>query len=443
MRRMRALLLPRNSVLERATDVKRDRHAMSSLAKFLRSPSFKFVLIGCLVFAISIPLALVWFMLSERQSRAGAVQSEIANDWGRGQRITGPYLIVPYTAKATVIDAGKPVELERERFAIVLPDSFNASADASTEIRKRSIYDVTVYRSAITLEGRFPDVNIGLMDANAVSARWKDAFLALGISDVSGLKDNVELEADGGKPIPFEPSIGIEAINYPGIHARVLAGSEQASTSLKSSSPMSYKIRLALNGSSFLRFAPVGRDSSVLIKSDWPHPSFVGFLPASRTIANNGFTAEWRIPHLARSVPEAWSEGTQNVILDRFANADLGVNLYVPVDFYSLVERSLKYGFMFIATVFGGVFVMELLSKTRVHPIQYIFVGFAVVIFFVLLLGARGAFWLHASLSRSLGHHERHDLPLRWQGLRQPVPRPHDRRHSCRSLWPSLFYLAA
>ena len=203
-----------------------------NFARFLRSPSFKFVLIGFLVFAISIPLALVWVMLSERQNRAGAVQSEIAKDWGKGQRIIGPFLIVPYIAKSSVIDAGKQIEVERERFAIFLPDTFNASADTKTEIRKRSIYNVTVYRSNVVMEGRFPDVNIGLLDANAVSARWQDAFLALGISDVSGLKNNVELETNGGRVTAFEPSIGLESISYPGIHARVLPANDLPNNSL-------------------------------------------------------------------------------------------------------------------------------------------------------------------------------------------------------------------
>ncbi len=58
----------------------------------------------------------------------------------------------------------------------------------------------------------------------------------------------------------------------------------------------------------------------------------------------------------------------------------------MPVDFYALVERALKYGFLFVAAAFGGVFVLELLSGRRVHPIQYIFVGLAIVIFYVLLL---------------------------------------------------------
>jgi inner membrane protein len=124
-----------------------------TLTRILRSPSFKFVLTGVLVFAVSVPLALVWLMLSERQNRASTVQNEIAKDWGGGQQILGPLLIVPYTAKSRAVDAGKQIEIERERLAIFLPDALNATAEANTEIRKRSIYNVTVYRSTILMEG--------------------------------------------------------------------------------------------------------------------------------------------------------------------------------------------------------------------------------------------------------------------------------------------------
>jgi len=333
-----------------------------TFARILRSPSFKFILTGFLVFAVSLPLALVWLMLSDRQNRATTVQSEIAKDWGGGQRVSGPYLIVPYTAKSRAVDAGKQIEVERERFAIFLPDTLDATAGVSTEIRKRSIYDVTVYKSAIQMEGRFPAADIGLADSNAVAARWQDAILALGISDVTGLKNNVELEIDGGKTIAFEPSIGIDALSYPafpGIHARLALSGEAGSGSLKSAGPLGYKIDLNLNGSSYLRFAPVGRDTAVSMKSGWPHPGFTGFLPISHSIGESGFTASWRVPHLARSVPQAYSESSQQASsFDRFGNADLGVNLFVPVDFYSLVDRTLKYGFMFIAAIFGAVFVM-------------------------------------------------------------------------------------
>jgi len=359
--------------------------AHGSFSRMARAPSFKFVLVGFLVLLISGLLAIVWYTLSDRQNRALQVQEEVAQDWGGEQRILGPYLIVPYSVRVKTGDASKVVEFEDERLAIFLPDHFKAAADINTEVRHRAIYDVTVYRSQVALEGDFPAADLKIVDPEASHVRWQDAFVALGIRDVSGLKNNVVLSS-GGRTIPFEPSIGVEnplAAQMPGIHARLnLPPSEAAN----SSQAISYKIDLALNGSSSIKFAPVGRETAVSIKSNWPHPNFTGFLPLDREINPKGFSASWQIPHLARSVPQAWRERAQQPVLDRFSNTDLGVRLFVPIDFYSLVDRALKYGFMFIASAFGGVFVMELLSARRVHPIQYIFVGLAIVMFYILLL---------------------------------------------------------
>jgi inner membrane protein len=362
----------------------------SYLIRISRSPSFKFVLIGIIVLLISIPLAVVWFLVAERQGRAETVSQDIARDWGGSQRILGPYLIVPYTVKVKTIDAGKAVEVERGRHAVFLPESLKVTGNVQTQIRRRSIYDVTVYQSNVVIEGSFlpPDLSLVEADTGAL-VRWQDAFLALAISDVSGLKNNVHLETGDGQSIAFEPSIGVSdgarTFIY-GIHARLKSLAGPNAQSLNAGNPLSYKIVLALNGSSSLKFAPTGRDSTVSIESNWPHPSFTGFLPAARSISENGFSAMWRVPHLARDVPQAWSESDQQLTLDRFGKADLGVNLFVPVDFYSLVERALKYGFLFVASAFGGVFVLELLSAGRVHPIQYIFAGLAMVTFYVLLL---------------------------------------------------------
>jgi inner membrane protein len=360
------------------------------LASIVRSPSFKFVLVGVLVLFLSIPLAVVWFLVAERQGRAESVLREIAHDWGGSQRILGPYLIVPYTIRVKTIDSGKAVEVERERHAIFLPEALKVTGTVQTEIRQRSIYDVTVYQSAINLEGSFlpPDLRLVEPDASA-APRWQDAFLALAISDVSGLKNNVQLEIGEGAPIAFEPSIGasdgVRSFIY-GIHARLGTLAGPNGQGFNGGNPLSYKISLALNGSSALKFAPSGRTSTVALSSNWPHPSFTGFLPASRSITGSGFNASWSVPHLARDVPQAWAEDDQRLTLDRFGNADLGVNLFVPIDLYSLVERALKYGFLFVASAFGGVFVLELLSSKRVHPIQYFFAGLSMVTFYVLLL---------------------------------------------------------
>jgi inner membrane protein len=58
----------------------------------------------------------------------------------------------------------------------------------------------------------------------------------------------------------------------------------------------------------------------------------------------------------------------------------------IPVDFYQLVTRAAKYAMMFLATAFMAVFLLELRSSRYVHPVQYLFVGLAMIFFYVLLL---------------------------------------------------------
>ena len=72
--------------------------------------------------------------------------------------------------------------------------------------------------------------------------------------------------------------------------------------------------------------------------------------------------------------------------MDQFGRTMFGVKFYIPLDHYDLVNRALKYGLMFLVTAFAGVFVMELLSGSRVHSVQYLFVGIMMVFFYVLLL---------------------------------------------------------
>jgi inner membrane protein len=149
--------------------------------------------------------------------------------------------------------------------------------------------------------------------------------------------------------------------------------------------PFEFKLDLVFGGSGSLDFAPVARETRLAMTSDWPHPSFSGaFLPAERSIRADGFSATWRVPHLARSVPHAWSLASAGI--DRFRPYQFGVQLYMPVDFYSLVSRAAKYGVLFLAFAFMAVFVVELVSGRSVHPVQYLFVGLAMIFFYVLLL---------------------------------------------------------
>ena len=56
------------------------------------------------------------------------------------------------------------------------------------------------------------------------------------------------------------------------------------------------------------------------------------------------------------------------------------------VDWYDMIFRSVKYAVLFIIITFAVFFLFDVLAKVRVHPIQYLLIGLALALFYVLLL---------------------------------------------------------
>jgi inner membrane protein len=363
----------------------------AAIGRLLGSPAFKFFLICGLILVLTIPLLLVWGLIGEREQRADGVLQSVANEWGRSQYIDGPLLIVPYTVRRVTGEGDKRVEELVEKRAVFLPKSLKISGKATTKVLHRSIYDVAVYTSFLDFEGTFaaPDISEAVADVQTV--RWRDAVLAVAVSDVSGLKEAAALNIDGGETLSFEPSIGVPATRVDGIHVRLASATKLfAAPASPDALPagingFDFKFALTLNGSSELTFAPVAQQTTVALTSDWRDPSFMGaFLPNDRVLNPASFAARWQIPHLARSVPQSWSLGEQE--LERMYPYAFGVRFIVPVDFYQLVSRAAKYATMFLATAFMAVFLLEIGSPRQVHPVQYLFVGLTMIFFYVLLL---------------------------------------------------------
>ncbi|MCC7252617.1 cell envelope integrity protein CreD [Hyphomicrobium sp.] len=357
---------------------------VQSAGRVARSPAFKFFLISFLILLLLIPLLIVAALVSEREGRSRSVTSDVARTWGGMQALTGPFLVVPYSVRIETQEGDKVIQRMQERRAVFLPEELNVAGDGRSGVLHRSIFDVNVYTATLAIDGSFAVPDIAAVDPNAISVRWRDATFVLALSDVAGLKEAATVLINGQETLPFAPSVGVPGSNMSGIHAKLSA----APSALSGDSPPSafrFHADLHFTGSSSLNFAPAARETRVELTSDWPHPSFSGaFLPIERTIKADGFSAKWRVPHLARSVPQAWSLGDGG--LDRFLTYQFGVSFHQPVDFYDLVMRAVKYGILFLATGFMGVFVLELLSDKRVHPVQYLFVGLAMVFFYVLLL---------------------------------------------------------
>jgi inner membrane protein len=357
-----------------------------AIQRLTRSPAFKFFLVAFLILLLLVPLVLVFGLVHEREGRARQVQGEVARVWGAAQQVSGPFLVVPYTVRVETVQGDKRIEQMQERRAVFLPEQLDVQAHAASKVLYRSIYEVAVYTARATLEGRFLVPDMAEIASDVVSVRWSDATFALGLSDVSGLKEAAVLRINGQRDVPFAPSLGIPTVNQSGIHVKLTAAGDQVLAAPdQPAKAFTFKLELAFGGSTSLDIAPVARETRMTMTSDWPHPSFSGaFLPIERTVRADGFTAAWRVPHLARSVPNAWSLATAGV--DRFRPYQFGVQLYQPVDFYNLVSRAAKYAVLFLSLAFMAVFVLELVAGRPMHPVQYLFTGLAMVFFYVLLL---------------------------------------------------------
>lgn len=356
----------------------------TSAGRIARSPAFKFFLIAFLILLLLIPLLMVAGLVSERESRSRSVAAEVSRTWGGTQQLTGPYLVVPYTVRVEIQEGDKVIQRTQERRAVFLPEELTVTGDTKSGVLHRSIFDVNVYTATLSIAGRFGVANLAEVAPDAISVRWQDATFALALSDVAGLKEAATLSINGRDRLPFQPSLGVPGTNLSGIHAK-LTGAASAASAEGPLQAFQFRADLHFTGSSSLNFAPAARETRVELTSDWPHPSFGGaFLPVERTIKADGFSAKWRVPHLARSVPQSWSTAESG--LDRFLMYQFGVSLHQPIDFYDLVMRAVKYAVLFLAIAFMAVFVLELISRRRVHPVQYVFVGLAMVFFYVLLL---------------------------------------------------------
>ena len=180
---------------------------------------------------------------------------------------------------------------------------------------------------------------------------------------------------------------------------------------------------LRLKGGRSLSFLPLGGETRVRMRSPWPAPRFSGaFLPASRKLLSSGFQAEWYVVSLSRGYPQSWRQGeVQPAALQA---SRFGVELMVPVDTYQKVLRSVKYGILFVLLPFLVFFLLEVFSGRRVHAMQYLLVGFAECLFYLLLLSVSeqlgfGATYLLAGLCTVglIAFYAGHALGSRRRGL--------------------------
>lgn len=349
---------------------------MFNASKLRNSLMFKLVMLSVLALLLLIPALLISGLVRDRESQKEEAVTDIASKWAGTQQITGPYLSIPYT-RYTLVDQGKgkPERIESVRaYWQLLPENLTVEGEIMPEKRHRGIFDVMVYRSTMLIKGQFSRLDWRKPDVPEAQIHYNEAELVMGISDLRGIKEQPQLKF-GANPISFKAGISNTEVVESGIHAPITLQS-------LTDAVQSFEISLNLNGSQSLKFVPMGRKTDVSLRSTWPSPSFNGsFLPDSRQISDQGFSAQWSVLHLNRNFPQSWSSGKYN--LDESA---FGLDLLSTAGNYQKIYRALNYALLFIGFTFLIFFFVEVLKEMQVHPLQYLLVGFALLIFFTLLL---------------------------------------------------------
>jgi inner membrane protein len=339
--------------------------------RFFKSVSFKLFVIVSLSLLMLIPTIFIRNLIDERQGRRNETIYEVTSKWGQEQQLFGPLLIIPYET----IELNSDGRYGRYRhYFHVLPDELVVKGKLDPEVRYRGIYEVITYSSMLQVNGNFNSGSFSDWPDNPEKILWNEAKLVMGISDLTGLDaimnltwNEQSLSAEGG--IPYNSSVSS------GVYVPVKIDREGVNK---------FDIQLSLNGSESIRFVPAGKVTSVELSSEWPDPSFIGAsLPDEREVTEDGFTARWESMHLTRSFPQKWSDRKYEY---EISESDFGVNLLIPVDIYQKSTRSVKYALLFIGLTFLVIFFIEMMSKQRIHPVQYLLTGFALIVFYSLLL---------------------------------------------------------
>ncbi len=338
---------------------------MNFLNKIKNSVTLKIIGILVIVLLLLIPIDSVKSVINERSALQSQVQNEISDKWGYAQVIQGPILSVPYRA---LINQGTKDEEYEKRVLHILPEFLDISTDLNALKRSRGIYNSIVYESDVYLSGEF-QITDEIFTVDSSDILWEESIITVGLSDLRGIKNQVEILIDGQK-YPIQPGLSFGPDFGSGFHFKV------------GRSLQNFKLDLKINGSDSLKFIPLGKTTQVVAKGNWPHPGFNGnFLPGNREVKDDGFTAEWKVHDINRNYSQIWNGYTPKTYGSAF-----GFQLVDGVDSYHKSTRALKYAFMILSLIFTVFFFFELLKKLRIHPAQYTIVGISIVVFYTLLI---------------------------------------------------------
>jgi inner membrane protein len=337
---------------------------------------------------IEMAIAEVWGVLDERMSRRDEAEVNITEMAGGEQLLEGPIFIVPegdlFEEPASIsIEASgggvselahRPSRSSRERpFRIEPFDKIRLKADLASETIYRGIYSFQTFLSTVTISGE-----LALSEEMLSLPKIPDTpsgLVVLRFSDRHSIRAIEEMTLDG-KELDLKPLNSDNALAFTVPH-EVITNPNRVH-SLRAI----FKVR----GTKSFSVSPMSHVWDVSLVANTRNPSFSGSLLAEeRSVNPDGSSARWHGERFSTQLvcfPECES---QHHYFAQNRNP-VGITLLDGISAYHSVERAIKYRELVVILIFGTFLLFEFLTKIRLHPFQYLLVGVALSLFYLLTL---------------------------------------------------------
>lgn len=332
----------------------------------------KIIFIFIIALLLQIPLIFITGIVSNRERDYNSSSDSVGKEWGDKQTVAAPMLIVEI----------KKIQKDQEYISkkIILPDELNIDVNINGETRTRGIYETNVYNSNLKATGYF--------DSNKIPKDYENIYLSFGLTDTKALTKINNFEISNMKNLKLESGTRIGSFVTNGF-------SSESLKNIDLNSKLDFNIDVEFRGHDVISLRPFGENNNFSIKSNWKDPSFIGMLPESKEISENGFEARWTISHLVRNYPQVIDLDKDNTAIysndyyfneENYDNTDVNVKLIKNITAYRLIDRASNYALLFIMLSLVFVYIFDISTKNKTHYIQYTIIGFSLVVFYLLLL---------------------------------------------------------
>lgn len=343
----------------------------------LSESTVKLILVSVLVIMFLIPISLIKGLVSDRKYYQGDAVSSIVTPMGGTPEFQGIVIAVPFKIYKDVYN-DKTKEYAKTEcgidYIVFVPDSYSLDINANPYYLTRGIFKVPVFNGDVKMSAQFKNFDCSHFKIAEKDIMMEDSILIIGLKNTKNLTSQPKIKINGKELLmssidynsvsPFDTSIFFNLSNVDMTKVLDLSGT------------------IAFQGGKEIRIMPIGTDNNFKMTSSWKSPGFTGgWLPNERDISDDGFTALWNIAGLSTVYSKSWMSG-------KIVKTPESVNIsfVTPVDAYKKTERSVKYALLFLIIPFIALLVSEIFSKIRIHPVQYCLIGFANVVFYLLLL---------------------------------------------------------